>query len=197
MLSRAGAAGDPRPLDRRGHRQQDIGRTQRLDDSGRDRKGGVARRSGPFCGRDHQRDIAAHGRANAKRRGDQSGVIGHGLRAGRVIGEHGRIERELARDEDDERLRYTALDLDHLRERHPRMADQRELQCHSQSIAIVATLPDQVEVGFFEGEAACQFVRVGRNAKQRRPLGITEKNMLAYWHSTVPETSLARVDGAG
>lgn len=124
-------------------------------------------------------------------------MIGHGLRAGRVIGEHGKVERELTGDEDDERLRYAALDLDHLRERHPRMADQRKLQCHAQSIAIVATLPDQVEVGLFEGEAPRQLIRVGRDTEQRRPLGITEKSMLACWHSTVPETFLARVDGVG
>ena len=56
-------------------------------------------------------------------------------------------------------------------------------------------MPDQVEVGLFEGEASRQFVRIGRDTEQRRSFGIAKKNMLACWHSTVPETSLARVDG--
>lgn len=46
-------------------------------------------------------------------------MIGHGLGSGCIVGQGGRAQPELPSEERDERRGRTALDLQHLRERHP------------------------------------------------------------------------------
>lgn len=114
-------------------------------------------------------------------------MIGHGLSPAGIVGQHGRAQPELPGEERDERRGRSAFDLQHLRERQPGVPEQGDLQRHSEPVAVVTALVDEVEVGRFQRVAPGELVRINGDAEQRGALGVGEQDVIACWHVDRPQ----------
>ena len=124
-------------------------------------------------------------------------MIGHGLTAASVIAQDRRRQAKLRGHEGEKLSGYCIPVLQKLRERHPRVAQKRELQSGAKPVPLLSAVADDGEVGRLEGVEPRQQVAVPRDTDQLLALSAGEKFMLAFGHARpVHRKSAAAMDEA-
>jgi len=170
LLSGSRPSGDSRTLHCRYRRNQDPRLEQRIDHAGCDDDTLVRRPSGLGGRIDHEGYIGSCCAAKPKRRREFAGMIRHGLFPARIIGERLSRDIELLGDEGHQFFRKSCGAVEDLRQRHGRVAKQRELQGGTEAITVLPSQLDQIEVGGFQGIEPGKVVSVRRYSNQLFPL---------------------------